>query len=432
MALLYDIYGEENYIDGIIASVNNMPILYSDVKNVAMAMKYDKSNSKTISEVDILKDLIDQNLIISSEPNISLDKEAQFIEKGVREQANMIFEKYFQNDEKSFIKQLGCNLEDYIKVGITNQKKQMLYKRILDSISQKEFFSYEEVGKFYNYLKKENKLPTVQENYNIYQIVLLQKPSETVREIVTAVAGDLKNKSFDEVAENRSKYKGLEFEQDSSWKTLNDLNAEFESVVFGLKPGEVSQPVRIDDFIYFIRLDALDKEKYKTSMLYICDNIYKLNQQAALDDLEIIKNNILSGKLTWIEAVKLFSQDNKKNLYGQVFNDKGSTSLQKTDLSLQLRHVLKQTKKHTISAPFIDNTTDGNVFKIIYVKDHIEKHTACMEDDYALLEELTRQQYKKEKKRKMLLGLYNNTDIKLNEHHPICIQLKEKYKTLFR
>ena len=203
-------------------------------------------------------------------------------------------------------------------------------------------------------------------------------------------------------------------------------------MVFGLKPGEVSQPVRIDDFIYFIRLDALDKEKYKTSMLYICDNIYKLNQQAALDDLEIIKNNILSGKLTWIEAVKLFSQDNKKNLYGQVFNDKGSTSLQKTDLSLQLRHVLKQTKKHTISAPFIDNTTDGNVFKIIYVKDHIEKHTACMEDDYALLEELTRQQYKKEKKRKMLLGLYNNTDIKLNEHHPICIQLKEKYKTLFR
>ena len=73
IALLYDVYGEENYIDGIIASVNNMPILYSDVKNVAMAMKYDKNNSKTISEVDILKDLIDQNLIISSEPNISLD-----------------------------------------------------------------------------------------------------------------------------------------------------------------------------------------------------------------------------------------------------------------------------------------------------------------------------------------------------------------------
>jgi peptidyl-prolyl cis-trans isomerase SurA len=395
-----------------------------------MAMQYDKNNAKTISEVDILKELIDQNLIISSEPNITLDKEQQLLEDGVRKQANMIFEKYFKNNEEAFIAQIGCNLEDYIKSGIENQKKQILYNRVLDSMIKKDIFSPEEVKKFYEYLKKQKKLPTIQEYYNIYQIVLYQKHSEEVGKIVEAIKKDLTIKTFDEVAKDLSKYPGLKFKKDSSWRKLNDLNVEFESVVFGLTPGEVSSPTKINDFIYFIRLDALDGEKYKTSIFYICDNMYKLNQQEAFDDLEKIKKEITDGKKTWIEAVKVFSQDSKKNLYGQVFNDKDETDLKKTDISLAMRQVLKKTKKSSISVPFVDNTDDGKVFKIIYVKDYVETHSADLNRDYSFLEELTRKQYKKEKKNKILLDLYKNTNIKLHSEHPICKEFKEKYKQL--
>ncbi|MBQ2350182.1 MAG: peptidylprolyl isomerase [Cytophagales bacterium] len=432
ISIFYNVYASETYIDGTIASVNNMTILYSDVKNIVMAMKYDEANSKAISEVDVLKDLIDQNIIISSDPNITLEREEQLIVDGVRKQANMIFEKYFNNNEEAFIQHIGCNLEDYIKTGITNQKKQILYNRVLDNMIKKNVVMHDEVSKFYDYLKSKNKLPTISENYNIYQIVLLQKHSEEVAKIVTMVQDELRTKKFDDVVKTISKYPGLKFKKDSSWHTLNDLNAEFESVVFGLTPGAISPPVRIDDFIYFIRLDALDKDRYKTSMLYICDNMYKLTPQEAFDDLNKIRKDIVSGKLTWVEAVRRFSQDTKKNLYGQVFNDKGSIDLKKTDVSLAVRQALKKTPKKTVSAPFVDDDKGEKAFKIIYVNDYVEQHTACIERDYAFLEGLTNEQCKKAQKYKILLKLYKEADIKLNAEHPLCIKLKEKYKDLFK
>ena len=56
------------------------------------------------------------------------------IKDNVTKQAYAIFDKYFHNNEENFIKELGCNVEDYIKIGIENQKKQMLYMRIIEDL----------------------------------------------------------------------------------------------------------------------------------------------------------------------------------------------------------------------------------------------------------------------------------------------------------
>ena len=124
--LINNLYiAQEKIIDGIVAHINNIPILYSDIQNIINTLKYNKSkdNTEKKTEVDIFNDLIEQTLIVSTNPGISLDKEEKMIKKSITEQAHYIFDKYFHNNEKQFIDELGCNLEDYIKIGIENHIK---------------------------------------------------------------------------------------------------------------------------------------------------------------------------------------------------------------------------------------------------------------------------------------------------------------------
>ena len=159
---------QEKLIDDIVAKINDVPILYSDIQNIINTMKYTKKANKINEEkkkIEILNELIEQNLVISSNPKISIEKDEKMIKDNVAKQAYAIFDKYFHNNEENFIKELGCNVEDYIKIGIENQKKQMLYMRTIENLCKEKVFSQEDIQKAYTLLKKQKQLPQIEEYF---------------------------------------------------------------------------------------------------------------------------------------------------------------------------------------------------------------------------------------------------------------------------
>ena len=398
---------QEKLIDDIVAKINDVPILYSDIQNIINSMKYTKEANK-INEgkkIEILNELIEQNLVISSNPKISIEKEEKMIKDNITKQAYAIFDKYFHNNEENFIKELGCNVEDYIKIGIENQKKQMLYMRIIEDLCKEKIFSQEDIQKAYTLLKKQKQLPQIEEYFEIYEIQLLQKESKEVFEKAKGIREQLKNKEWEEIVKSLSKDERISTNIDQEWHTLGDLEDKFEYVVFNLKIGEISDVVKINDGYYIIKLLDLDEIKYKTAIIFFPNNIYSSNEEEAFKDLRKIKNNIILKKISWEQAVT------------------------KRDISKEIKNVLKNIKEGEISEPFVEKNNDENIYKIIYLKKHVKKHIANLQEDFNLIENLIKKIYQEKQKKIIVQNFYKNANIKLNKHHKICEKWEKIYNT---
>ena len=418
---------QEKLIDDIIAKINDVPILYSDIQNIINNMRYTKKANKINEEkkIEILNELIEPNLVISSNPKISIEKEEKMIKDNVAKQAYAIFDKYFHNNEENFIKELGCNVEDYIKIGIENQKKQMLYMRIIEDLCKEKVFSQEDIQKAYTLLKKQKQLPQIEEYFEIYEIQLLQKESKEVFEKAKGIREQLKNKEWEEIVKSLSKDEGIKIDQE--WHTLGDLEDKFEYVVFNLKIGEISDVIKIDDGYYIIKLLDLDKIKYKTAIIFFFNNIYTSNKEEVFKDLREIKNNIISKKISWEQAVSKYSQKKEKSPRGQILSKSLSAKLTKRDISKEIKNVLKNIKEGEISEPFVEKNNDENIYKIIYLKKHVKKHIANLQEDFNLIENLIKKIYQEKQKKIIIQNFYKNANIKLNKHHKIC----EKWEKIY-
>ena len=191
--------------------------------------------------------------------------------------------------------------------------------------------------------------------------------------------------------------------------------------------GEISDVIKINDGYYIIKLLDLDKIKYKTAIIFFPNNIYSSNKEEACKDLREIKNNIISKKISWEQAVSKYSQKKEKSSRGQILSKNLSAKLTKRDISKEIKNVLKNIKEGEISEPFVEKNNDENIYKIIYLKKHVKKHIANLEEDFNLIENLIKKIYQEKQKKIIIQIFYKNANIKLNKHHKIC----EKWEKIY-
>lgn len=425
---------QERLIDDIVAKINDIPILYSDIQNIINTMKYTKKRNQINEDkigIDILNELIEQNLVISSNPKISIEKEEKMIKDNVAKQAYTIFDKYFHNNEENFIKELGCNVEDYIKIGIENQKKQVLYMRIIEELCIKKVFHPKDIQRIYYLLKKQKQLPQIEEYFEINELQLSQKDSKNVFEKAKEIREKLKKEKWEDIMKSLSDAKGISTNIDQEWHALGDLEDRFEYEVFKLKVGEISDVIKIEDGYYIIKLIDLDKTKYKTAIIFFLNNIYFSDKEQAFKDLREIKKNILSKKISWEQAILKYSQKKEKNTRGQILSKNLKTKLTKRDLSKEMKNALRNIKEGEISEPFIENKNNEKIYKIIYLKKHVKKHIANLKEDFDLIEDIIKKIYQEKQKKEIIQNLYKNANIKINKHYKICEEWIKNYnKTL--
>lgn len=418
---------EHVLIDGIVVEVNKMPIYLSDINDICTAMKY---NNIKVDKVKILNELIEQTLVISSSKKNYLEKEENILKDSVSTQAYDILNKYFNGKEKDFIKEIGCSVNDYIKNGIEIQKKQIIYERTLEDMLKKDYLTQEKIEQMYYYLKKNNLLPVIEEYYDLYEIQVKQKDSELSFKKAENIKERLNKENFDDVLKAISEDKDISISTDTEWHKIGDLNNDFEYEIFKkLKKGDISDIIKIDDMYYIVKLIDLDKNKYKTITICINNNIYSSHPDEAFKDLKKIKDDILSKKITWKEAVEKYSQKEEKTYSGKIFSKDKKHELQLNDIDFNIKNAIKNLKDNSISDPFVSNYNDELIYRIVYMKKHVKSHKANIKDDYFLIENITKKYYKKLKTKEIIKKLYTNANIILNTKYEISTEwLKEHNK----
>jgi peptidyl-prolyl cis-trans isomerase SurA len=169
------------------------------------------------------------------------------------------------------------------------------------------------------------------------------------------------------------------------------LIPSFEDAAYALKEGQVSGIIETRYGYHLIQM--LNKESNSIHVRHILiafdhskDNFSEVPQQ-----LSAIRSEILSGKVTFEEMAKKYSDDPASSKLGGAITSSGSSGLYISVATLrpQLKQIISSLKKPgDISEPIkIDQPQGESFYSIFMLKERVPAHKLDPEKDYAFLEE---------------------------------------------
>jgi len=385
-------------LDRVLAVVGGHPIFQSDVESQyiqARAMGYSPQGDKKCSIFESLlvgKLLLDQSEIDSievddSEVESNVERRIQGIlaeAGGSEEMIVEFFHKSMLEIEKDMFKPI---------------KEQMLTQRMREQITSDARVTPSEVQKFYREMSKED-TPLIPETIEIKQIVLKPKiPQEETQRVMNRL------REFREQIKNGQKMSTLAVlysEDPGSQNRGGELGfmprgalvPEFSAVAYNLKKGDVSRVVKSDFGYHIIELIDRKGDMINARHILMKPKIPTKSKIKTRQELDSIANQIRNEKISFDDAAKMFSSDEKTRANGGILvnPNTASTKFEPKDMDPSIMVAMKLLKIGEVSSPFEAMDETGNtVMKIISIKSKVPAHRANINQDYQFLQDMALQ-----------------------------------------
>lgn len=414
---VYKITAQEKKVfvaDKIIAVVGDQMVLFSDL---IMAQEYYKYENR-IPASDVLSDeetseLLSQMLLVklmATQARIdSLDISGLDIESQIDERQAMMVEQYgsLEAIEKLRGKPMFLVRDDLRKQIEENTLAEEMRNQAIAGIS----VTPAEVQRLVKKLD-EDKIPLIPAQYS-YSQILIKAPSTSEDKMVIkekllgfrqrVLNGD----NFGALARMYSDDQGTaERGGDLGYSSPKSLVSGFADAMMSLKVGQISNVVVTEYGQHIIELLDKKGDKYRVRHILLREKFTVEQLDKAMKELDSIANVIKSGKATFTEMAKKYSEDElSKNNNGRVVNDTKELYMglrSKTDKFYvdELKadyNVLKNLKVGEISEPFQSYDNSGNlVCKIVKLDRIIPEHRANTDDDYTVMVDLVINQRRQE------------------------------------
>ncbi len=172
-----------------------------------------------------------------------------------------------------------------------------------------------------------------------------------------------------------------------------EMVPEFESVIFKLKEGEVSDVFESPFGFHIAVVDEIRGEKRKVRHILVKAQTTPSDLTSVADRMDSILHELRVDSLSWREAVNAFSEDEQsKSIGGLMTNPKtGTTYFEKPDIDGTLILSLDRLKVGEYSDVLGYSTQDhtGDVkkgYRIVWLKTETKPHKANLEQDYSKIQ----------------------------------------------
>lgn len=420
-------------IDGVAAVVGKNIVLYSEIKAAKLQLEQEQEDKKEVSECSILEKILTDKLLEHHAVVDSLTVEEGTINSEVERKINY-FKKQLGNDKK-MLEFFGFNnLADMKKELASVEKEAALVRKMQAKVTENIDVTPEEVSRYFNSLKKDGNLPEFGTEVVLGQIVinaqsdkeqekkLIKKLNEIKKDIENGASMRLKAilYSKDPAASKDGEGSGGLYH---GITTETNFIKEFKDKAFSLEEGEISEPFKSQFGYHIVRVEKVRGKQRDVRHILLQYEISDEMLDKAKDSLQQIKNDILTNKISWNDAVKKYSSDKDTNKnHGLLINPLTNDThfeLSRMDPALYAR--ITNLKKGEISDVFYDETREGKkMYKIILLKDKVEAHTADLNKDYIKIKELALQKKKQEIINSWVKDKIKDTYIKIHNQFKDC------------
>ncbi|ACF12782.1 SurA domain [Chloroherpeton thalassium ATCC 35110] len=393
----------QEMLDGIVAVVGDEAILKSDVDNQAMLYAY--QNQINLNTPGLWKEvftaLINQKILLMKAKLDSITVSSEEVD-GLVEQRIAFLRERLRTDE-AIVETFGKSI-DMLRVDLREEIKS---QRLVEELQRQHFsdltVSNEEVVDFYNTYR--DSLPEIPAEVEVAHIVIKPKTDslskQSALDAIQEVQKELQDgKDFAELARAESQDPGsARLGGDLGFVKRGEFVRRFEEVAFGLKENQISGIVETEFGYHIIQLLERKGEAIRVRHILKRFDKTKLNDAAAIDQLNEIRENVLSGKAEFSMMARQFSEDESSaELGGDIVSPQTNQKRIPLDgLLPAIRSIIETLRPGEISKPTRIQLGDEYAFSIVKLKYFAPKHRLNLEQDYARLRNMALQRQQAER-----------------------------------
>ncbi len=417
----------QKVIDKIVAVVGDNAVLLSDIEN--QKIQAIQQGIKIDSETDcmILDEIMFQNLLVHQAEIDSIEVTEEMVKTELDQRIQY------------FAAQIGgiTELEEFYDKSIQEIKdefydqieERMKAQQMQQEISGSITVSPKEVKEFFHSFPTDS-IPYINSKVQVAQLVIEPKIDDEQKKIIKNKLLNIRERiikgeiSFSIAAEFYSCDPGTKSNGGNfGWVSRGDFVPEFDAVAFNIPLNTISEVFESPYGFHITKIEKRRGEEYYGSHILLCNKVSETQLADIKKKIKSIRDEIISGEITWDDAVKKHSTDDKtKGSNGVIFNQAtGSMYWDMQEIDKQIFLGIKDLKVGDISDPAYMETLNGDyAYRLLNLQLQTETHKANLKDDYQMIQTYALSAKQIEVIAEWVNKKVNNTYIKIDDDYSNC------------
>jgi peptidyl-prolyl cis-trans isomerase SurA len=374
--------------DKIIAIVGDKIVLKSDLLNYIDDIKRQGGEVPPDAECIILERMMQDKALIVQAQKDSLPVSDEEVEAELDQRVRYFIMQY--GGKEAFEQIAGRTIyqvkEDFRK----SIKEGRLAKSMRDKIVEYVKITPNEVRDYFNTIPKDS-LPFYETELVIGQIVIHPKAGRELEKFAQDELQDYKRqieaglKTFETMArlyseDPGSKQNGGRYEINKNQK---DWDPDFKNAAFRLKEGQVSPVIKSKFGYHIIQMVSRNGDDAVIRHILRIPQILDEDIDIVKAKLDTVRSRLISGTLSFGEAVDKFSDDQSSKFTAGIMSGQGGNFVTIDELDKDLVQQLDKLKVGEFSQPMAyKEEQEKQAVRIVYLQSRTEPHRENIRDDY--------------------------------------------------
>ena len=426
----FKINAQERFkLDGVAAVVGDFIILESDIDKQYSQLQVSGISTDDITKCQVFGKLLEDKLYQHHAIQDSIDINIAEIQSYVDQQINVLAEQI--GSMEKLISYYKKNSEQELREEIFElNKNSELAKKMQQKIIEELEVTPEEVRQFFNSIPVSER-PVFGTELRVAQIVIYPKISDLEKNKVIKRLREFKSDIIDNGASFITKAvlysDDIQSRKNGGKYTINRKNSpmvkEFNDVAFSLTEGEISEPFETEFGFHIIFLEKIRGQEYDVRHILLRPEVSNDEILAAKNKIELIRNRILEGDLSFFDAaIEASDEIETRNDGGLLINPETQDyNFELTKMDPELYSQIVNLSEGEVSRVIRDSDRVNPVkFKILTVSDRYDEHVADFSKDYIKIQKLALQNKQLKEIEKWQNSKINETYININSEFNSC------------